>query len=316
MKRQFLIPGPHACERPPRPFSYEVPGPSPIRRAWREKVEASGALLDQQAFWSLLRSFSGSKTPTSPSQQIAFRVKLLSSPASIARTFCRQFTLLPAPDNAGARRHGRMSRRIRRDHFLNLFTPELVRAAILKSGTSIACGPPPASLGYHINHLIDLYNLSLAAQWCLRCGSYLPSRQSSSPASPLPRAHPTTRSPRCPPQSRYLSGFCCLTWPMPSSWTNLNSICHLCAPASCSPVRGQRKPPSRTLALAVDLSKAFDTVPHNLLISRIIATDLYPNIKRWLKRSCRLLFLPPSTLWLPQHQCWGPTGLSNFPLPF
>ena len=48
----------------------------------------------------------------------------------------------------------------------------------------------------------------------------------------------------------------------------------------------QRKPPTRTSIMAIDLSKAFDTVPHPQLISQLAASPLHPHLVRWL--SCYL----------------------------
>ena len=48
----------------------------------------------------------------------------------------------------------------------------------------------------------------------------------------------------------------------------------------------QRKPPDRTICVAVDLSAAFDTVCHNNLLSKINRSQLPPATARWL--SCYL----------------------------
>ena len=48
----------------------------------------------------------------------------------------------------------------------------------------------------------------------------------------------------------------------------------------------QRKPPDRTICVAVDLSAAFDTVCHNNLLSKINSSQLPPATARWL--SCYL----------------------------
>ena len=48
----------------------------------------------------------------------------------------------------------------------------------------------------------------------------------------------------------------------------------------------QRKPPHRTVCVAIDLTAAFDTVSHNTLISKIAGSSLPPAITRWL--SCYL----------------------------
>ena len=44
----------------------------------------------------------------------------------------------------------------------------------------------------------------------------------------------------------------------------------------------QRKPPDRTVCMAVDLSAAFDTVCHNNLLSKINRSPLPPATARWL----------------------------------
>ena len=48
----------------------------------------------------------------------------------------------------------------------------------------------------------------------------------------------------------------------------------------------QRKPPHRTLCMAIDLTADFDTVSHDTLISKIAGSSLPPAITRWL--SCYL----------------------------
>jgi hypothetical protein len=44
----------------------------------------------------------------------------------------------------------------------------------------------------------------------------------------------------------------------------------------------QKKPPKRTVQVALDLSKAFDSVNITLLLEQIASTDLHPNISCWL----------------------------------
>ena len=48
----------------------------------------------------------------------------------------------------------------------------------------------------------------------------------------------------------------------------------------------QSRPPDRMICVAVDLSAAFDTVCHNILVSKINSSNLPPAICRWL--SCYL----------------------------
>ena len=49
----------------------------------------------------------------------------------------------------------------------------------------------------------------------------------------------------------------------------------------------QRKPPDRTVCVAVDLSAAFDTVCHNKLLSKINRSPLPPATLRWLSSYLR-----------------------------
>ena len=49
----------------------------------------------------------------------------------------------------------------------------------------------------------------------------------------------------------------------------------------------QRKPPDRTVCVAVDLLAAFDTVCHNKLLSKINRSPLPPATSRWLSSYLR-----------------------------
>ena len=49
----------------------------------------------------------------------------------------------------------------------------------------------------------------------------------------------------------------------------------------------QRKPPDRTVCVAVDLTAAFDTVCHNKLLSKINRSPLPPATSRWLSSYLR-----------------------------
>ena len=59
----------------------------------------------------------------------------------------------------------------------------------------------------------------------------------------------------------------------------------------------QRKPPDRTVCVAVDLSAAFDTVCHNNLLSKINRSQLPPATARWL--SCYLRGKQAKTCFTP-----------------
>ena len=62
-----------------------------------------------------------------------------------------------------------------------------------------------------------------------------------------------------------------------STVTALNNIC-----ADISTGFNQKKPPLRTLLVAIDLTKAFDTVCHIQLLTRLNQSSLPGSIVRWL----------------------------------
>ena len=45
----------------------------------------------------------------------------------------------------------------------------------------------------------------------------------------------------------------------------------------------QQKPPSRTVLVAIDINKAFDTVPRHILSQKILQTELHNNDKNGLQ---------------------------------
>ena len=47
------------------------------------------------------------------------------------------------------------------------------------------------------------------------------------------------------------------------------------------------KPPKRTVTVAIDLSRAFDTVNHDILLKKVSETPLNPNLVRWLSTYLR-----------------------------
>ena len=49
----------------------------------------------------------------------------------------------------------------------------------------------------------------------------------------------------------------------------------------------QRKPPDRTICVAVDLTAAFDTVNHNVMLSKIARSTLPEETCRWLSNYIR-----------------------------
>jgi hypothetical protein len=49
----------------------------------------------------------------------------------------------------------------------------------------------------------------------------------------------------------------------------------------------QKKPAHRSIIVALDLSKAFDSVDIALLLNQVSSSDLHPNLVRWLSTYLR-----------------------------
>ena len=84
----------------------------------------------------------------------------------------------------------------------------------------------------------------------------------------------------------------------------------------------ERKPAQRTGLLCVDLSKAFDSVSHHKLLSKVNNTDLHNNLKHWLvaylrDRKVRCIYQGVASRWkkvkmgVPQGSVISPS-LWNF----
>ena len=62
---------------------------------------------------------------------------------------------------------------------------------------------------------------------------------------------------------------------------------YICPPPAHNRHRDRLQPPHRTVCVAIDLTAAFDTVSHGILISKIAESSLPPAITRWLSRYLR-----------------------------
>ena len=276
---------------------------SDTRKAWVERVEECSLKYDSTRFWSLLRNLSGKKASHSPNQYITFGNKTLTSKPVIATHFCKQFTGASPPRNRAFRS---IRRRIRTDHPLDPhfspFSTQSVSEALTAAGTSTAPGPDGLTILHlrnlgpaGIDYLTSIFNHSIAS-------ANIPAIWKSATITTIPK-------PGKPPSSstsyRPISLLCPaakvlerLILPYLNDHLNLSSTQHgfrssrsttsalLPIVNSITSNINQPRPPPRTVALAVDFSKAFDTVPHDRLIVQLSQSSLPPNIVRWL--SCYL----------------------------
>ena len=270
------------------------------RLAWVSSVEDSSLGQDPGKYWTLMQLLSNKRPSEAPNQPITFGTRIHTDHHAIAKSFCQFFTA-PFPHQ-----YNRNARRVRRDitrrHPLNphafTFTPDHVLKAIRKGGNSTAKGPDGLTIR-HLKHLgpggltylTHLINHSLNS-------SRIPAIWKHAHIVPIPKPDKPRKlsssyrpiSLLCPAAKvleRLLLPYLDLHLPLSeaqhgfrknrSTTTALLPLTHQIATGFNQP-----KPPHRTVAMSLDLSKAFDIVDQTLLLSTIANTSLDSNIVRWL----------------------------------
>ena len=275
------------------------------RGEWAGTMESCSHKHDLTKFWRLIETLSGKKQPTPPNQPITFNNHALTDNFQIASAFCKQFTTtVPHTSDRDART---TKRRLRRDHPLDHslapFTPEMVQRAAAASSNSTAPGPDGITIR-HLKHLgplglqylTNLFNLSLSS-------ADIPSiwKQATIitiPKAGKPRDLGTSYRPisLLPPAVKVLERLLLpqLTFHLPLAesqhgFRSQRSTTSALLPLVQKVAEGfkQPKPPRRTVLMAIDFSKAFDTVNHTKLISSISHSSLPHNTIRWLSAYLR-----------------------------
>ena len=224
---------------------------------------------------------------------------LIPSPRTQSDSLIRHYAAISRlPHQPEDRLIKRTLHRVSVDPDFRPFSPELVRGAIAKAGGSKARGIDGISYP-HLKHLgpIALDALTAIYNWSVS-GNCIPTRWKVASVIPIlkPGKDPTSPSSYRPisllsnvskilerlvlneiapliPLSSTQHGF----RPQHSTTTLLCSL-------SQSVLEGfnEKKPASRSLIAAIDISKAFDTVPRYLLIAKILQSEVPPNLKKWL----------------------------------
>ena len=272
------------------------------RRSWTNTVESSSHRLNPTQYWSLIKSLSGKSKRNPANQPITFKRNkshTFSKKRQVAESFCHQFTSVANVSRNPDRRP--ILRSIKKrplDHSYRPFTPTIVREALDRSGTSTAIGPDHLNILHlrnlgpaGISFLCTLFNLSVSHSnipsiWktaiiipLLKPGKPASDGSSYRPISLLCPAAKVLERLLLPTLNSHLQvvdsqhGF----RPNRSTTTALLPLTQSIATGF-----NQRNPPHRTVALAIDFSRAFDMVPHHLLLSRILQTTLPNNHIRWL----------------------------------
>ena len=268
------------------------------RSKWREFVETIDRKTNSSKLFRTIKKINGKPT-ASPNQSIFFGDKELSNPQKIANHFNKQFA--SAVKHTSSKLNRITNRKISKSKITNppTFSAAETSNAIKKCKSSKALGPDQLSnlhlkhLGEHgIAYLTKIFNLSLAT-------SNIPEIWKHSNIIPLLKPNKDQSSSQsfrpvsllCPAVKifeKLLSPLLDQHLPIPDfqhGFRSDHSTVTALQDFSQDIANGfnKNKPPDRTVLLQIDLSKAFDMVDHNLLLTDIWNSTLPTSIKRWFK---------------------------------
>ena len=268
-------------------------------------MESCQQTQDTGRLWRLIARTTGKKPRVPPNQPISFNNLQTIADQKIANSFFKRFTTTVRHTSEPAAR--RVRRHILRDHPLDHtfspFTVCLVKKTIKESSNSIAAGSDGLIM-LHLKHLwprgyeelTSLNNLSIQA-------ANIPSIWKRATILPIPKVGKPRHlgssfrpiSLLCPAIKafeRLLFLILNLSLPLAESqhgFRKMRSTTSDLLPLAHKVAVGfnQDRLPLRTTAMAIDLSKAFDTVSHTKLIAVIRANNITHNIVRWLSAYLR-----------------------------
>ena len=253
----------------------------------------------QQGSRKLWKTIKGlNNLPKQPENQgIKFNNKITNDPQKMAKKFNKQYT--PSCDKKPDQRLRNYLRNLKNPKGSKVhFTPSQVKKAIQKSKSSKALGPDDISpimlknIGPHgINFLTELYNRSVNSGiipgiW--KQGKIIPLLKPGKPADEGSSYRPISL---LSPLAKILEA---LLLPSLNESIQLADHQHGFRKARSTTTALQdiknhitnglnkKKPVDRTISVAIDLSKAFDTVDHQLLLKDILDLPLNGYIKRFL----------------------------------
>ena len=276
-----------------------------IQQAWKDTMNSCSTSQNSRKYWKIFNNLSGKRPHQDPNQPISFNNQIHTKPQSIATHFCKQFTN-PIPYHPSPQTR-RTLRQIHKqhplDHNTDVFTTAQVHDAIKNSSNSIASSPDGLTI-LHLRHigplglqyLCRLYNLSyrhaeIPAIWKQAIiiplpkpgkpknqgGSYRPISLLCPSSKVLEKLLYTKIAPHInlsDTQHGFRAGR--------STVTALLPLVHQIATGL-----NQTSPIHRTVSMAVDFSKAFDTVNHTTLLTDIHNTTMAHNTIRWLSTYLR-----------------------------
>jgi hypothetical protein len=243
-----------------------------------------------------MRILSGKRLQQPPNRPIFFCAKCFLRPSALAKRFCRRFTSTSA--HKSSRQSRCVTKNLKRAHHLDRlfrpFTDVLTKKAIVNSSNSSAASPDGLTM-LHLKHLgakgisylTELFNLSVAnadipAIW--KKAVIIPIPKPGKAAGVSTSYRPISLlSPCVKVLERLLLPY--LTSSIPSSPTQHGYKAFHSTVTALFPIvtniaigLNKDKPASRTALVALDISKAFDTVDHDLLLEKITGTNLDSNV--------------------------------------
>ena len=267
------------------------------REKWREVVSKCDHRTGAAQLFKLVKSMVNPR-PKSTNAVINFGGKPYSHPKGCADQFNRQFTPSDRPrgDKKLRRRCMRKIRNLKSD-FVPFATGDIT-SAIKSTKASKAIGPDGISpimlkhIGAHATaYLTNLLNLSFGSfripfNW--KIAKIFPLPKQGKPAAEGSSYRPISiLSPVAKLAEKLMLPSIHQHFPLAnhqhgfrrehSTTTALHHISH-----QISHGLNQRKPCHRTVLVALDLSKAFDTVDHDVLISDLLETGIPNWSKRWI----------------------------------
>ena len=271
------------------------------RRQWREFVESIDHRTDSTKLWRTIKGIDGKSKQTAENEGISFTGRPHTSPKMIANSFNRQFTTSKLGKHSSSRRTRQVSKDGKRMSLEAAvsFTSDQVTSAIKSCRNSRAYGPDSLSI-FHlknlgplaIEHLTALYNDSPKVLLPSVDLEDLISHPDSQARQGLTTRHllQTHLALLCP-AAKVLEA---LILPTINEFLSPAKDQHGFRPRHSTTSAllqlttdietgfNQQKPPHRTVCAAIDLTAAFDTVSHDILLSKIAGSSLPPAITRWL----------------------------------
>ena len=275
------------------------------RHKWRQFVETLDRKTDPTKMWRAIKAIDGRSTPKAENEAITFDGSQVTSPKQIANYFNRQFTTSKLSRHTSSRDTRLVSREIKWKSLTSAvtFTTYQVTKGISNCSNTRDFGPDKLSI-FHLKHLgsrgieylTALFNDSITSCripsiWkssivipiqkpgkdCSLGTSYRPISLLCSAVKVMEALLlPTVNSHLLPSEDQH--GF------RPGHSTT-SALLQLTSDIATG--FNQRKPPHRTVCVAVDLTAAFDTVNHNVLLSKIVRSTLPEATCRWLSNYLR-----------------------------